>query len=365
MDAIANLPSALNNLSNSIKRSNDQLIELFMSISNDMIQTMQEQGELTRKKIEHCFEDYKVDNEDRKEYLESLNNSTKTCMVECTQKMITGISQALSNNCSITVTDDHESLRERENCAAEWNKKLRERKSFFEKYHRNKTIHQIYLKELEKDEPRMPRKFQPFLQDGIPDEEVKIRKQLAIDQFKGEIKIIEMRMNRFNDKLTKVNEYMKNYFDNNYEPTLAKKMLLLWEKENQKEEINIIREFTRKENFIEENLTDKPKTPNNDNSNEYNRPQYRNTEEPNKNSRNNGNYRQDTRRTGYQQRPQSFDRPPYQRSKPRNGNQYNTQPDYDGSNPAQGNDNGNVIQTHQNEQGMRNFRKPPNHQRRY
>ena len=183
-----------------------------------------------------------------------------------------------------------------------------------------------------------------------------------------------MRRNRFKDKLTKIDEHMKNYFENNYEIILAKKMLSLWEKEIQNEEINIIREFTRKGNFIEDNMTDKPKTPNTDTSNQPNQNQNQSTAESNNNGRNNGNHRQDNKRIGYQQRPQNFNRPHYQRNKPRNGDQHNTQRDHQPerrynnfSNPGPANDNGNVTQTHQNEQGMRNtnFREPPNHQRRF
>ena len=150
-DILSKLPEQMEKIANAIRYSNNQMIDLFQNINNDLIQTIQSQGELTRQCIKSCFNDQGVHEEDKKELIDSLIKRTNETIRKSTKEMLESMGEMLKEQRkepAIKVLTE----KDKENKKLEdmWNKNLNKRKLEFYKHLRCKKIHDIYQKELEK-----------------------------------------------------------------------------------------------------------------------------------------------------------------------------------------------------------------------
>ena len=99
-ETISKIPQSMEEIARSILRSNNEMIQLFQNINNDLIQEIQQQSELTRRCIINCFENQKQEqttaNEDNKEIIDTLSKETRKCIEQCTEKMVLSIQSAFS-----------------------------------------------------------------------------------------------------------------------------------------------------------------------------------------------------------------------------------------------------------------------------
>ena len=128
--------------------------------------------------------------------------------------------------------------------------KLTERKKLFWKYYRNKNVHEIYDKELKNDVPRMPRKFQPVEIENEPQEELAIRKEMAINKFKAETNILKLRSSRYKESVQKIDNEMKELFNKELPPARAEKHQNAWEELCKNEELKSTNIFEKKKKRI-------------------------------------------------------------------------------------------------------------------
>ena len=78
----------------------------------------------------------------------------------------------------------------RKHCGSIWKNSLDTRKQYFWYHYKSSRLVSIYNDLLEHEPPKMPRKLQPkFIPNESP-EDTKIRKDLAVEKFKSEIKLL-------------------------------------------------------------------------------------------------------------------------------------------------------------------------------
>ena len=257
-DVFINLPQRMEQIANAIQQSNSQMIQLVQNISNDMIQTIQTQSELTRQCIRECFEEQKVNNEDKKELLDTLSKETKQCIETCTEKITSSITTILVNSTKNQATSE-EILKEKENVSEFWNETLNKRKTQYWKYYRNKKLSEIYTDGLNKEIPEMPRKYQPICIENESTEEFEIRKEGALVRFKNDIKLIQARSQRHEKDFQKTDEELLKFLNENYNNDTAHALYLQWQKECRDEEKKSASLYSKNEEFHKENLTNEPK----------------------------------------------------------------------------------------------------------
>ena len=85
-------------------------------------------------------------------------------------------------------------------------RKIKERKTVYWKYYRAKSMHEIYQKELNSGNPKMPRKFRPAEIKNEPLEELEIREKISIEKFKLDTELLHKRSIRFEKEFHRIDE---------------------------------------------------------------------------------------------------------------------------------------------------------------
>ena len=137
----------------------------------------------------------------------------------------------------------------------EWKKKLSLRKNHYWKYYRNKSISAIYKKELQKETPRMPRKFQPTRINNEDPKELKIRRRGAVERFKCETQLLIARSDRHGITYEKIDEEMVSSFRINYPDEIAQILTKRWNEECEREEMTSKELYAKNIYWLLKNLT--------------------------------------------------------------------------------------------------------------
>jgi len=191
-------------------------------ISNDLIQTIQSQGELTRRCVIKCFEDQTTRHEEQKELMDTIGKSTKECIETCTETIVSCIKTSLPTTNKAT----QQRIKTHNPDKFDWTNELTDRKLHFYKYLKNRKLHDIYIKEF----PMMPRKFQPVNIQNEPEDEFKIRKKRAINTFRSEIELLKARFTRHREDFKRKDEETIAKIKIKH-PREADELIKKWEKE--------------------------------------------------------------------------------------------------------------------------------------
>ena len=98
-----------------------------------------------------------------------------------------------------------------------WKNSLNTRKQSFWCHYKSSRFFLIYNDLLQHEPPKMARKLQPkFIPNEAP-EDTKIRKDLAVEKFKSEIKLLQTPAERYKQRISKLDcgmmEYLQTDFD--------------------------------------------------------------------------------------------------------------------------------------------------------
>ena len=119
------------------------------------------------------------------------------------------------------------------------------------KHYKAKETYETLSNLLVMDPPLTPRKFVPRFIKNENEEELEIRRQLAIEKFKSEINLQKNPSEKYQERFMKIDAemitYLTGYFENN---EVCDTLIKEWETDCIKEEKISIQIFNKKENFF-------------------------------------------------------------------------------------------------------------------
>ena len=246
---IQELPNLINQLTSQVERSSKETMEIIKNLYGDIISVFKLQSEQTRQ----CIIDFlniKDRTESSKEFITRYVEMNNQFMTMFTEKIAESIKKFSTNeNCELSI--DKQTL-----CANKiFDKKLKERKQLYWKYHRAKSICGIYENELNSESPKMPRKFRPVEIYNEPKEELKIREQLSLQKFKLETDLLRIRSQRFEKDFCNIDREIIQYFQSELPKLESNKLIKEWINNCYQEEQKSIKIFKKHESWIKNNLT--------------------------------------------------------------------------------------------------------------
>ena len=126
------------------------------------------------------------------------------------------------------LTIKNEAYRLRKRILKEWKKNRNQRKGAFEAFTRGKTIAELYNEWINQTDPFIPRKFRHKEINGEQSEETELRKELSIERVKTEIKVLQLRSQKFEKKFSDVDENMFETINRNASGNEAEKLRDIW-----------------------------------------------------------------------------------------------------------------------------------------
>ena len=132
----------------------------------------------------------------------------------------------------------------------QWKHKLKARSSLYFRYHRNKSLNEIYSIEITKENPKIPRKFFSHMHKHDTNEEKLIKKQFTIEKVKTEIQLQSLRSDRQFRSLKKIDEEMCGYITNNFAQQTAQSLKKHWTTECRYQEEKAKQKFLDKQKWL-------------------------------------------------------------------------------------------------------------------
>ena len=246
--------NSMNDRTRIVEQSSNELREIVQKLFGEVINMIKNQSEQTRQCIIDLFSSKTLD--------ANLNKELTTTLLERNQKYMTVVTEKIceSLNTSIKTSfqiDTDPTIHRKPKFHEEtYNKRLKERKLIYWKYHRTKSLHAIYSEELKKDTPRMPRKLRPVTMSNEPSNELAVRKRLAIEKFKHETKLLLLRSERFKNNFQQIDKKLEELAIEKLPEPLAEEQINNWRRDCKLEEERSHSLFKRKEEWIKKNLTD-------------------------------------------------------------------------------------------------------------
>ena len=136
-----------------------------------------------------------------------------------------------------------------------WKNSLNSRKQAFWQQYKAKNVAEKFSELLIMEPPQMLRKFLPKEIKNESEEETKIRKELAIEKVKTEIKLLQVRSSKYEQAFKNIDEKMILYFTNNYSNDICDAMITEWQNDCQHEEAFSISKFTETEEWFYNNTS--------------------------------------------------------------------------------------------------------------
>ena len=141
----------------------------------------------------------------------------------------------------------------KKNIEETWNEKLKKRDDIFWRYYRNKRLNELFRKELEKENPILPKRYQIKQREREADEEYEIRKEFGKESLKTELKPLQVRFIRQQKFIMDIDTDMTNCIRNQHTEDIAVNLIQQWKKECQVAEERAKARFTQKEKWFREN----------------------------------------------------------------------------------------------------------------
>ena len=233
----------------------------------------------------------------------------------------TTMTERIANNLDVVQSQSHntekaklEASKAKRNLKTFWSNNLNSRKQAYWQHHRAKRIADTFENLLAMEPPRMPRKFLPRIILNEDPEDLKFRKELAIDKFKNAINLHKQRSEKYHDKYCQIDEKFVSYITSHYQNDICQNLLKEWEQDCEKEEEISARIFDEKEHWFLNNSESEFR-----NDNKYRRENHNNNSQ--NNYRNNGGQRRNFR-SGRRSRQQSRTRTG-SRNRSSSGTRYN------------------------------------------
>ena len=170
-------------------------------------------------------------------FAEVVANTLKTSMAQAEERKL---QDRRSRN---------ESQKAKKDIGKLWKDTLNTRKQAFWTYYKAKTTTDIFQKLSEQNPPKMPRKFLPKAIENECEEETKIRQSIALEGFKAEIRLLEVRSRNYEQRFTKIDSDMIQYFTEKYTEDVVDQLKEFWIEDCKAEEAFSIARFKQKENF--------------------------------------------------------------------------------------------------------------------
>ena len=236
----------------------DLVVTAIQNMTNELIQTLQQQSELTRRHMQDLYEESKTEREDQKELIDTLSKQTQETIEVCTTRIATTMIEVMQNTNNKASTDK-EISEAKNNISYLWKNRAVVRKMQYWHFFRNKKLYDTYSIELTKETPKMPRKFQPVRIENEPPEEFEVRKELAISKLTNEIKLLKIRYERHQKHFEEVDLEIENILKSKFEENVSSILCSEWKSDCKKEEETSARRFYRSEEWFHENLTNEPR----------------------------------------------------------------------------------------------------------
>ena len=123
----------------------------------------------------------------------------------------------------------------------------------FWRYYRSKRLNELFLEELIKENPTLPRMFQIKQRERESDEEYKIRIEFGKRSLKIELKLLQARFIRQQKFIMDIDIDMTNCIRNQHTDDIAVNLIQQWKKECQAAEERAKARFKQKEKWFKEN----------------------------------------------------------------------------------------------------------------
>ena len=126
----------------------------------------------------------------QKHYWKKNNTTINTTVQQCTNELKTEFREAIAATLKIQNNKD-EVKNAKKSIEETWNDKLEKQDDIFWTCYRNKRLNELFQKDLEKENPLLPRRFQIKQREHEADEEYKVRKEFGKESLKTELKIFQ------------------------------------------------------------------------------------------------------------------------------------------------------------------------------
>ena len=146
---------------------------------------------------------------------------------------------------------ENTNLKEEKDKIKQWRKKLQARTNIYFRYYRNERLSELFTLEIQKDNPKVPRKFlSRRSNERVSEEEKLIKKQLTIEKVKTEIKLQHLRSARQFQKLKSIDEDMNIYIKQKFQNEMAQSLMNKWSTKCRADELKTKQKFDKKEKWF-------------------------------------------------------------------------------------------------------------------
>ena len=141
-------------------------------------------------------------------------------------------------------------------CGSIWKNSLNTTKQSFWYHDKSSRLVSIYNDLLQHEPPKIPWKRQSkFIPNKAP-EDTKIRKDLTVEKFLSEIKLLQTQTERYEQRISKLDCDMTAYLQTQFDDDIVTKLSRQWKKEWESQENSTKSNFEEKEEWYIENSTE-------------------------------------------------------------------------------------------------------------
>ena len=153
-----------------------------------VVNTIEKGNEETHNSLRKLIEEVKQQSKVKLQINDKTINAIATNSKE-TGQLITETLRKAKQTPSNNEKHKNQTKKEKLNIETLWRNTINTRKQAFWQHHKAKRTYETFSNLLVMDPPRMPRKFLPKFIENENEEELEIRRQLAIEKFKSEINL--------------------------------------------------------------------------------------------------------------------------------------------------------------------------------
>jgi hypothetical protein len=239
-----NLQSLVDNMEEFLKK----LTELIVKTNNETKATIQKENKEIRNLLANLIEEKKrTHTKNGKNHAEINSKRIITTLNKPTKDKL----NSLQTNFQIYKQKDNKNFKEGKEKIKQWRKKLQARTNLYFRHYRNERLSELFSLEIQKDNPKVPRKFLASRSNERESEEEKlIKKQLILEKVKTEIKLQRLRSARQLEKVKSIDEEMKNYIKEKFQNEMAKSLIKEWSNECRADELKTKQKYDKKEKWF-------------------------------------------------------------------------------------------------------------------
>ena len=146
-------------------------------------------------------------------------------------------------------------MKDKESCTSIITKSIQNWKTSQWKLAKNKMNYEILQEELFKEYPKMPRKLQPAKIKNEPLEELVIRKELAKEKLRCQVRIHKIRYEREQNTINQIENQVKSMTKDQINSTTRQSIMKIWHSKTNKIQQRISNTMNKKKIWLKKNLT--------------------------------------------------------------------------------------------------------------